>query len=63
MSAVNTLFSRLHLLASRLRREEGQGFTEYAVLLTVIIAIGLAVATTGIATTIGNKISSIINGI
>jgi Flp pilus assembly pilin Flp len=44
-----------------LRREEGQGMTEYAVVLAVVVTLGLGIAVI-IQTALGNKITSIFTG-
>jgi Flp pilus assembly pilin Flp len=50
-------------LYSRLQREEGQGMVEYALVLGLVVAIGVAVTATGIAGTIAGKFSSIASGL
>lgn len=52
------LFSRLDL-----KREEGQGTVEYALVLALVVAIAAAVLATGVAGTIAGKFTSIANGL
>ena len=59
MSSLLTLHARLLDL---LRREEGQGTTEYVVLLVGVIAIATAV-TAALQTQLVTKLTSIISGI
>jgi Flp pilus assembly pilin Flp len=56
-SLVLDLYSRLQL-----RREEGQGTVEYALLLAVIVG-GVALAVTGLGTAIGQKITTVTNSL
>ncbi len=44
-----------------LRREEGQGMTEYAVVLSVVVGLGIGIALI-ISTALGTKITSIFTG-
>jgi Flp pilus assembly pilin Flp len=54
-SLVLDLYSRLEL-----RREEGQGTVEYALLLAVIVG-AVALAITGIGTAVANKMTAVAN--
>jgi len=46
-------------LFSRLQREEGQGMVEYALVLGLVVAIGVAVTATGVAGHIGDKFTAL----
>lgn len=45
-------------LAARLRREEGQTMTEYALILVLIVVV-----TAAVVVTLGTKISSVFNNV
>jgi Flp pilus assembly pilin Flp len=56
---MGTFISRVYVdLALRLKREEGQTLVEYA-LIGVLIAVVVAVALSGLATTISGKLGDI----
>jgi Flp pilus assembly pilin Flp len=51
-------------LADRLRREEGQGFAEYALVLAFVVVVATAIlASTGLQTAIQDAFTSVANKI
>jgi Flp pilus assembly pilin Flp len=46
-------------LFARLRREEGQGMVEYALVLGVVVAIGVAVTAVGLDSKIAAKFTAL----
>jgi Flp pilus assembly pilin Flp len=56
--------SVLHALLARVRREQGQTFVEYALILAVVVVgVLLAVTWTGLGTAIQNAITAVSNAI
>lgn len=50
----------MEIMKRLVREEEGQGLVEYVMILAVVVAIGVAVSTSGLGKLISDKITALV---